>query len=136
MSSTKLKQKTNELCAVIVEELLNDGIKNRIDTFLADANARGQYEALMSKGQALQEKQHGGQTLDPSEISAFETERDALLKNPVTVAFLDAQEEIHGLQHCVQKRIAKTLELGRVPTEDDLSESGCGSGGCGCNHNH
>jgi hypothetical protein len=31
--------------------------------------------------------------------------------------------------------VSKTLELGRVPTEEDLDSGGCGSG-CGCGHNH
>jgi cell fate (sporulation/competence/biofilm development) regulator YlbF (YheA/YmcA/DUF963 family) len=102
--------------------------------FLADSTARGQYELLMSKGQALQEKQHHGQTLDPAEISAFEKDRDALLKNPVASSFLDAQEEMHALQSGVQKIVAKTIELGRIPAAEDLSEGSCGHG-CGC-HGH
>ena len=90
----------------------------------------------MSKGQALQEKQHHGQPLDPAEISAFEKDRDALLKNPVASGFLDAQEEMHDLQHSVQKTVAKTIELGRIPAAEDLAEGGsCGSG-CGCHHEH
>ena len=90
----------------------------------------------MSKGQALQEKQHHGQPLDPTEISAFETDRDQLLKNPVATGFLDAQEEMHELQSTVKKTVAKAIELGRIPTADELAEGGCcgggGGGGCGC----
>jgi len=32
-------------------------IRQRIDTFMADEKARGQYESVMAKGQALNEKQ-------------------------------------------------------------------------------
>ena len=131
---TKIETKTNELCEAILEQLQTGGVRQRIDTFLADATARGQYESLMSKGQALQEKQHHGETLDPSEISAFENDRDALLRNPVASSFLDAQEEMHDLQHSVQKIVAKTIELGRIPSADDLTEGSCGHG-CGC-HGH
>ena len=136
--SIKVESKTRELCEAIIDHIQTGGIKQRIDTFLADATARGQYESLMSKGQILQEKQHGGQTLEPTEISTFEKERDALLKNPVASAFLDAQEEMHELQHLVQKHVGKTIELGRVPTAEDLSGgSSCdGHGGCGCHHDH
>ena len=129
--SIKVETKTRELCEAIIEHLQTGGIKQRIDTFLSDATARGAYESLMSKGQALQEKQHGGQALEPAEIAAFETDRDALLKNPVAAGFLDAQEEMHELQHCVQKHVNKTIELGRIPDAEDL-ESSCGHGGCGC----
>ena len=130
---TKVETKTNELCEAILEQIKSNGIRQRIDTFLADATARGQYETLMNKGQALQEKQHTGQPLDPAEISSFEKDRDALLRNPVASGFLDAQEEMHDLQHAVQKIVSKTIELGRVPTADDLAEGSCGHG-CGCHH--
>jgi len=130
--STKVEIKSRELCEAILEQLQTGGIKQRIDTFLADATARGAYESLMSKGQSLQEKQHGGQVLEPSEITAFEGERDALLKNPVASGFLDAQEEMHEMQSSLKKLVSKTIELGRIPTAEDLAEGGsCGSG-CGC----
>jgi cell fate (sporulation/competence/biofilm development) regulator YlbF (YheA/YmcA/DUF963 family) len=130
--STKVEAKTNELCEALLEHIKAGGIRQRIDTFLADATARGAYESLMSKGQALQEKQHGGAVLEPAEIAAFEGERDALLKNPVASGFLDAQEEMHELESAVKKTVAKTVELGRIPTAEDLAEGGsCGSG-CGC----
>ena len=128
---TKIETKTNELCEAILEQIQTGGIKQRIDTFLSDATARGAYEALMSKGQALQEKQHHGQTLDQGEIVAFEKDRDALLKNPVAAGFLDAQEEMHELQSTVKKTVAKAMELGRIPTAEELSSGGCGEG-CGC----
>jgi len=129
---TKIETKTNELCEAILQEIQSGGIRQRIDTFLSDATAKGQYETLMSQGQALQEKQHSGQALEPAEIAAFEKDRDALLKNPVAAGFLDAQEEMHELQSNVKKMVGKTIELGRIPTADDLAEGGsCGSG-CGC----
>ena len=131
---TKVETKTNELCEAILEQINSNGIRQRIDTFLSDATARVQYESLMSKGQALQEKQHNGLQLDQVEISAFEKDRDALLRNPVASGFLDAQEEMHDLQHSVQKSVAKTIELGRLPSAEDLAEGSCGHG-CGC-HGH
>ena len=129
--STKLESKTNELCEAILEQMQTAGIRKRIDTFMADDRARSQYEALMTKGQALQEKQHHGQTLDAAEIAEFEGDRDALLKNPVATSFLDAQEEMHEIEKSVKKTVAKTIELGRIPVADDLAEGSCGHG-CGC----
>jgi cell fate (sporulation/competence/biofilm development) regulator YlbF (YheA/YmcA/DUF963 family) len=129
--STKLESKTNELCEAILEQMQTAGIRKRIDTFMADNRARSQYEALMTKGQALQEKQHHGQTLDAAEIAEFESDREALLKNPVATSFLDAQEEMHEIEKSVKKTVAKTIELGRIPVADDLAEGSCGHG-CGC----
>lgn len=133
---TKVETKTNELCEAILEQLQQGGVRQRIDTFLSDDAARGQYESLMNKGQVLQEKQQNGETLDPAEISAFEKDRDALLRNPVASGFLDAQEEMHDLQHSVQRVLSKTIQLGRIPAAEDLEEGSCGGhGGCGC-HGH
>ena len=128
-----IEEKTRELCQAIVDQPEMASIRRRIDTFMTDQSARGQYEAVMSRGNALHEKQHNGQPLDGGEIADFEKQRDTLLQNPVARGFLDAQEELHQLQHAIQKHVAKTLELGRVPTATDLEEGSCGHG-CGCHH--
>ncbi len=108
-------------------------IRRRVDAFLSDAGARGQYETLMNKGQALQEKQAQGREPESAEIADFEKHRDALLNNPVARGFLDAREELHDIQHSIQKYVSKTLELGRVPTAEDMEDHSCGDG-CGCHH--
>ncbi|MGA9778029.1 MAG: YlbF family regulator [Limisphaerales bacterium] len=128
-------EKTRALCQSIVDHLGMGSIRRQIDAFLADANARSQYEAVVNKGQALQEKQAKGAQLDSAEIADFEKHRDALLNNPVGRGFLDAREELHEIQHSIQKYVSKTLELGRVPEAEDLEDHSCGDGGCGC-HNH
>ncbi len=130
---TKIEEKTRELCQTIVEQPEMASIRRRIDAFMADAGARGQYETVMNQGNALHEKQHTGQTLNETEIAAFEKQRDALLQIPAARDFLDAQEELHQLQHSIQKHVSKTFQLGRVPTEADLEEGSCGHG-CGCHH--
>jgi cell fate (sporulation/competence/biofilm development) regulator YlbF (YheA/YmcA/DUF963 family) len=128
-----ITKKTKELCHAIVTQPEMISIRKRIDTFLSDTGARGQYETVASKGQALHEKQQNGQPLESAEISDFEKHRDSLLQNPVARGFLDAREELHKIQHSIQNYISKTLELGRVPTEADLDEGSCGDG-CGCHH--
>ena len=128
-----ITKKTKELCKAIIDHSEMISIRNRIDTFLSDDGARGQYETVAGKGQALHEKQHRGQPLESAEISDFEKHRDTLLQNPVARGFLDAREELHEIQHSIQKYISKTLELGRVPTAEDLEDHSCGDG-CGCHH--
>ena len=56
------------------------------------------------------------------------------MKNPVARDFVDAQQELQEVRESIHKYVNKTLELGRLPAEDDLSESCCSSGGCGCGH--
>jgi cell fate (sporulation/competence/biofilm development) regulator YlbF (YheA/YmcA/DUF963 family) len=128
-------QKTKELCQTILNEPSIRSIRQRIDTFMEDEHSRSQYEGLVTRGQELQEKQQNAIQLTSEEISTFEEQREALLNNPVAKAFLDAQEELHQVQQSIHKYVKKTLELGRMPEEDDLAEGSCGHGGCGC-HGH
>jgi len=128
-----IKLKTKELCETILAEPAVTAIRQRIDKFMADDKSRSQYESLMSKGQALHEKQHQSLPLSGEEVSDFEKSREALLANPVARGFLDAQEELQEIQESIQKHVAKTLELGRMPIAEDFEEGSCGHG-CGCHH--
>jgi len=132
---SEITQKTKELCQTILDHPATKAARERIDNFLADQKAREQYEGVMAKGQELQQKQQQSVALTGKEISDFEKDRDALLRNPVARAFLDAQEELHQVHTSVSQYVSKTLELGRVPEESDLESGGCGHG-CGCGHNH
>ena len=128
-------QKIRELCQAILDQPDLRSARQRIDAFVADEKARAQYEGLMTKGQALQEKQQRSLPLSGEEISSFEREREALLKNPIARGFLEAQEELHNVHKSVNQYVSKTLELGRMPTDADFQEDNCGHG-CGCGHEH
>ena len=127
-------RKTKELCQTLLDEPGVRSIRQRIDAFMDDEKSRSQYEELVAKGEALQEKQQNAVQLTDSEVAEFEQQREGLLNNPVARGFLDAQEELHQVQQSVHKYIKKTLELGRIPAEEDLAEGSCGHG-CGC-HGH
>jgi cell fate (sporulation/competence/biofilm development) regulator YlbF (YheA/YmcA/DUF963 family) len=132
-NDTAVQQKTRELCEALLAEPAVAAIRERIDQFMADDKSRAQYEAVMTKGQALHEKQHQSLPLTSQEVSDFESQRDALMTNPVARGFLDAQEELNAIQESIQKQVAKTLELGRLPQAEDLDSGSCGHG-CGCHH--
>jgi cell fate (sporulation/competence/biofilm development) regulator YlbF (YheA/YmcA/DUF963 family) len=128
-----LLQKTRELCQAILDQPDVRAMRQKIDAFMADSQARGHYESLMEKGEMLHQKQHSGMPLDQKEVADFEKLRESFLKNPVASAFLDAQEEMQKLQQSISKHVSKTFELGHVPTAEDLDSGGCGHG-CGCHH--
>ena len=128
-------EKTKELCVTILDQPHLRSAHQRIQMFLSDEKARAQYDGLMTKGQALQQKQQQSVPLTGEEISEFEKDRDALLNNPVARGFLDAQEELHHVHESVNQYVSKTLELGRLPTEADFGAGECGHG-CGCGHDH
>jgi cell fate (sporulation/competence/biofilm development) regulator YlbF (YheA/YmcA/DUF963 family) len=128
-----VRQKTLELCEAIVQQPQFQNIRQRVDSFMADTKAQKLYESLSEKGRALHEKQHQGTPLDAREIAAFESERQALLDDPVARNFIDAQEEMHEMQEDIHQLVNKTFELGRVPTEEEMESGSCGHG-CGCHH--
>ena len=127
-----ITQKTRELCQAILDQPEVRSMRQKIDSFMADDKVRGQYDALMMKGQLLQQKQQAGMQLDQTEINDFEHLRETFLNNPVAKGFLGAQEDMQKVQSSVSQYVSKTFELGRVPEESDL-DSGCGHG-CGCHH--
>ncbi len=134
IEDTPITRKTRELCQTILAEPSLQALRQRIDSFMADEQTRSQYDNLITKGQALQQKQQQSLPLTGEEISDFEQHRDSLLNNPVARGFLDAQQELHRVQESIHKFVNKTLELGRLPSEEELSADCCGHDGCGCSH--
>ena len=126
-------QKTRELCQTIIEQPDFQAIRSRIDTFMADDRAKAQYQTVVEKSEALNQKQQMGAPLTPEEIAEFESHRETLANNPVARGFMDAQGEMHKMQESVTQYVTKTLELGRVPNEDEFDSGSCGHG-CGCHH--
>jgi cell fate (sporulation/competence/biofilm development) regulator YlbF (YheA/YmcA/DUF963 family) len=131
---TVIARKTRELCQAILDEPSVKALRQRIDSFMADETAREQYDGLVAKGQALQQKQQSSLPLTGEEISDFEQHRDSLLKNPEARRFMEAQQELYEVRDSVQKYVSKTIELGRLPSEEELSEGCCGHDDCGCGH--
>jgi cell fate (sporulation/competence/biofilm development) regulator YlbF (YheA/YmcA/DUF963 family) len=130
IEETLIIRKTKELCQTILDEPSVRSIRQRIDAFMGDEKTRADYDSLVAKSHALQQKQQNSTALTGEEIADFEQHRDTLLNNPVARGFLDAQEELHEVQHSIHQYVGKTLELGRMPSEEDLS-GGCGGGGGG-----
>jgi cell fate (sporulation/competence/biofilm development) regulator YlbF (YheA/YmcA/DUF963 family) len=130
---TPVLQKTKELCQAILDQPNMQSVRQRIDAFMGDEKAQAQYQNLVTKGQALQEKEQMSAPLSREEINDFEKQREAVFNNPVARNFLDAQEELQNVQTTIHQYVNKTLELGRIPTDEDLGGGSCGHG-CGCHH--
>jgi len=128
---SSILDKTKELCQSILDHPDFQSIRRDIDTFMGNDGAKEQYQALVEKSEELNHKQQQGVRLTQDEITAFETQRERVVSNPVASNFIKAQQEVHGIQESVNKYLSKTLELGRVPTAEDLDGGSCGSG-CGC----
>jgi cell fate (sporulation/competence/biofilm development) regulator YlbF (YheA/YmcA/DUF963 family) len=134
IEETAVNQKTKELCQAILDQPEMPSIRQRVDAFMANEKTRELYDGLMTKGQALQQKQQMALPLSSEEIADFEQHREKLLNNPVARGFMDAQEELHQVQESVQQYVSKTLELGRLPTDEEMNDGGSCGHGCGCKH--
>lgn len=126
--------KTKELCAQIASDPSFIKLQADVERFLGDDSARLQYQSVHERGEELHHKQHAGVELGAAEIREFESARDALFENEIARDFLSAQRELETLQKEIGKYIGSTIELGRVPTEEELADKGggcCGGGGGG-----
>ena len=126
--------KARDLCETIAGDAEYQTLMNKVETFLGDDEARMTYQAVQQQGQELNQKQQAGLQLAESEIAEFESARTQLLENPVASDFLEAQQSLDTLQTSVSRLVGMTLELGRVPTAEDIAQAsggGCCGGGCG-----
>ncbi|MFD2256391.1 YlbF family regulator [Luteolibacter algae] len=135
---TSIISKTKELCAQIAEDEQFIKLQADVERFLSDDAAKLQYQSVHEKGEELHHKQHAGVELGDAEIKAFESARDELFANKVAADFMDAQRTLEGLQKQIGQYISMTLELGHVPSDEEIAEAQnagggcCGGGGCGC----
>lgn len=129
----EITAKTEELCNTILEQPAFKELKQMIEDFISNDDAIEMYNKVMETQQTMQQKQHHGIPLMQQEIDDFESQREQLFYNPITRDFMYAQQEFNKIQDIVNKYVVKTIELDRLPTEDELQGGGCGCGGsCGC----
>jgi len=126
-------QKTKELCQTILDQPGVQTMRQQIESFMANDEAKLQYQLLSERGEYLRHKQQQGLQLSDEEASEFEEQREQFLNNPVARGFLNAQQEMHKVQESVGQFVSKTFELGRVPNAEDFDSGSCGHG-CGCHH--
>ncbi len=135
--STPVIDKTRELCTAIADDESFKALQSKVETFLNNDEAKLQYKSVHERGEQLHQKQHSGVELGATEIKEFESAREALFDNEIARDFMAAQQELEKLQKEIGKYVGMTLELGRVPTDEEIEEAnggGCcgGGGGEGC----
>ena len=126
--------KTKELCAAIADDPEYRSMMEKVERFMEDDAAKLQFQSVQERSQELGQKQQSGLELSVGEVEDFETAREALMSNAVAREFMDAQQSLQSVQSAIGKYVGITLELGRVPAEEDLAdqEGCCNEGGCGC----
>ncbi|MES2997506.1 MAG: YlbF family regulator [Verrucomicrobiota bacterium] len=129
-ANSAVLEKTRALCAEIAGDATVRRLQDEVERFLANDEARLQYQSVHEQGEQLHEKQHSGIELGKAEIKSFEDARSSLFGNPLAVGFMEAQQTLTGLQKQIGQYVGLTLELGRVPTAEDI-ENASGGGCCG-----
>ena len=126
-------EKTKELCQTVVDSAEYNALMGTVETFLNNDEARLLYQNVAERSDELRSKQQAGVELSDTEIDGFKDLRDQMEGNEVVMDFLAAQDELQMVQKTVSQIVGMSLELGRVPTEDDIAamSSGCCGGGCG-----
>jgi cell fate (sporulation/competence/biofilm development) regulator YlbF (YheA/YmcA/DUF963 family) len=124
-------EKTRELCGVILAQPEFGTMRRQLDAFMADEAAQTAYRDLSELGASLQDKHRQGMSPNPVEIEDFERRREQFLQSPTARGFLEAQQTMQETRDTIARYIARTFELGRMPSPEDFQSCGCGSG-CGC----
>lgn len=129
--NSAILEKTRELCTLILQSGEYRENAEKIEAFFEDSAAQKAYRDFSKLGESLHRKQHDG-NLTQADIDGYDAEMAALRANPVAAAFMDAEEKLNGIVSQVSRLVGKTLELGRLPEPDEISDGGCCGGGCGC----
>lgn len=137
---TPVVRKTKELCQTIIEQPGYQEMKKSILEFLANDEARAQYQRLCDLQETLHHKSHAGEEILDAEVSEFERLEQLFMANPLAQGFIQAQQAMQKIEQSITQHVRKTFELGRVPQDADFEEQGggcCGGGGgggggCGC----
>ena len=124
------KQSTKDLCQALLDDPELKETLKAIDTFMADDSAKELFSAMQSLGETLQTKQQAGLELSAGEVEEYNKARDAMLDNPTARGFVDAQEAIGDVHQYIGTAVSMVFELGRMPTDEELSGC-CGGGGGG-----
>ena len=69
---TIIIQKTRELCQTLLDQPEFTSIRQRMDSFMGDEDAKSQYQLLNEKGEFLTFKQKQGLPLADEEVAEFE----------------------------------------------------------------
>lgn len=131
-----LGEKIRELCEALLADENVSAARGRVESFLSNPSATAGYAALAQRSQELQQKEQSGLTVTEEEIEEFETMRRNVFSDPQVQSFMDARGLLQEVEALVMAYVSRTLELGRVPSDEELMPSGGGCCGdsCGCHH--
>lgn len=102
-----------------------------VSDFLADEEARHQYEQLLDLEEELHRKQQEGK-LTENDLQAYKAVNDALKTIPDAERFFKAQRELENIHLQIMNFIGIAIETGQIPSPDEIEDFSCDNcGKCG-----
>jgi cell fate (sporulation/competence/biofilm development) regulator YlbF (YheA/YmcA/DUF963 family) len=130
-----LGDKIRELCEALLEDDNVVSAREQVAGFMNNPTAAAGYAKLAGMSEQLQRKEMGGEAITEAEGQAFEELRKITLSEPAVQSFMQARGMLQEIESFIMAYVSRTLELGRIPRENELvaqqSGGGCGEG-CGC----
>lgn len=134
-----LTEQIETLCGAILKDEQVAQAQKNLNAFIDNEDARQLWQEFEACASALHQKQSKGEAFLPTETEKYEELRKQLEENSLIVNFLEARQVLGNVQKQVGQYVGLTLELGKVPSAEDLAQEnsgGCcgggGGGGCGC----
>lgn len=133
LETTTIQDKALELCHFIADAPEFSDAHEKIKIFMGDDAAKAVYNRWQEKGHELHRMSHEGKEPTDSDLEEFGKLKRDVEANPVAASFANAEATLDDTFRTVTKLLQKTLQMGRVPTAEELNDSGCcNEGGCGC----
>ena len=135
LATESIDEHLHALCTAIIDDPDVQTARATAEAFLEDEQGVALYRDFMSLGQELHAREHKGEQVTDAETAKFEELRAKADAHEGIASFTAAQDQLQGIANRVSQYITKTLQNGRIPTEEELSSGGCcggGGGGCGC----
>ena len=127
-----IEAKLKELCTAIAQDAELQTARQQAEAFLADEEAVDLYRDLMSRSRDMQHRQRNGEDIHDEDVQQLVELKHAADNHSAIQSFHSAQDTLQGVAEMVSAYVSKTLENGKVPTEEDLAPAGGCGAGCGC----
>ncbi len=133
-TASAIEEHLQQLCQAIAADEEVQAARANAEAFLADEDAVDLYRKVASTSHDLEKRHRAGAAITAVEVEAFEDLQEEADNHPGIQSFQAAQQVLQRIASRVNAFVTKTLERGRVPSEEEMAASGgCGEG-CGCHH--
>jgi len=133
LQSVTIEDKARELCEFVLEQDDYQEAWKQIEKFLENEPAKMRYRAWQETGAELHHQEQQGMAPSEDHVAELERLKQTVLDDPVAVRFLEAEGQMNQMFSTVTKLLQKTLQMGRVPSAEEMAEGECcGNSGCGC----